>query len=133
MSYYNQKENVSQLPIYIKALEIFSLCRNVSSYLTENKNILKLQQSSNNIDQNATVLILNSLALPQEIVAIATTNNPVLRANHLASLQYLVSNMVQKSKRLETLSNTGKDYIHLLQQELYKLKKLHSNWTTTIN
>ncbi|WP_194768489.1 hypothetical protein [Tamlana sp. I1] len=124
--------NLSELPIYQKALEIFTLSQNISMYLKDDLSILKPDGSEDNDIYFSGDIIQQSVALAPEILNAELERHSERRHKHIASLKRLTNKLYKNSYRLERSNSNGKDFLPILRNELRKFKKLQRNWMLTL-
>jgi hypothetical protein len=116
------------LPIYCKALEIFKLSRNVASYISFDKNIIEMHQSTISKDVQAGILTMNSLALAPKIAAAETNSKFEIKMRHARTLKKLSKQLQKACDHLENTNCQGKEFIQLLKNEIQLFKKMQRSW-----
>ncbi|GAB1857288.1 hypothetical protein MHTCC0001_21240 [Flavobacteriaceae bacterium MHTCC 0001] len=129
---HNTPLNLSELPIYQKALEIFSLSQSISSYLNEDLSALKEDGSEDTSIYFSGDIVQQSISLAPEIEHAARERYSDRKHRHLATLRRLTNMLYKNSYRLEKSNSNGKDFLPLLRRELKKFKKLQHNWMLTL-
>jgi len=112
-----QSQNLNQLSLYQKSLEIFKLSRDVASYVTDDKGILSMYRSGSKSDNYADNLVMNAFRLVPKIVETETQENPSLKLKYAKSLRYFIDRIYQDCKRLESTKIQGKDFVIMLREE----------------
>ncbi|WP_242121616.1 hypothetical protein [Aestuariivivens sediminicola] len=128
----NTPSNLSELPIYRKALEIFALSQNISVYLNHDLSTLREDGSE---DQNIYFsgdIVQQSVSLAPEIMNAELERHSERKYKHIASLKRLTNLLYKNSYRLERSNSNGKDFLPVLRRELKKFKKLQSSWMLTL-
>ncbi|WP_346881627.1 hypothetical protein [uncultured Algibacter sp.] len=128
----NTPLNLSELPIYKKALEIFVLSQNISTCLNEDLSSLKLDGSEDNDIYFSGDIIQQSVSLAPEILNAERQRYSNRKHKHIASLRRLTNKLYKNSYRLEKSNSNGKDFLPILRSELKKFKKLQSSWMLTL-
>ncbi|MFD0861457.1 hypothetical protein ACFQ1M_04510 [Sungkyunkwania multivorans] len=123
---------LNQLPVYKKAIEIFSLSRRIASYLTYDKDLLQMEFSKERVDHEAGDLVMQSLGLAPSIAAVQTQQSYLLKMQHAQSLRKLTIGIGKLCERLEASSAEGKEFLQLLRKELKKFRKLQRDWMATL-
>ncbi len=131
MSVY-QSQNLNQLNIYQKSLDIFKLARLVASYVTDDKNIISMYRSGNKSDNYADNLVMNAFRLVPKIVETETQENPSLKLKYAKSLRYFIDIIYQDCKSLESTKIQGIDFVILLRKELKNLRKIHKHYVNSL-
>ena len=78
-------QNITQLPVYKKALDIFQVSRGIACAISEKRHVLEMGYSTNENDQVAGTLVSTSLKLFPELAAIqnATNRKNILKRAHM--------------------------------------------------
>lgn len=129
---YNTPLNLSELPIYKKALEIFALSQNIAMYLTHDLSSLKPDGTEDNNIYFSGDIVQQSVSLAPEIVNAELERYSENKHKHIASLKHLTNKLYKNSYRLERTNSNGKDFLPILRSELKKFKKLQSSWMLTL-
>lgn len=128
----NTPLNLSELPIYQKALEIFALSQDISMYLNYDLSGLKSDGSEDNNIYFSGDIIQQSVSLAPEILNAELERHSERKHKHIASLRKLTNRLYKNSYRLEHSNSNGKDFLPILRSELKKFKKLQSSWMLTL-
>ncbi|WP_298536415.1 hypothetical protein [uncultured Algibacter sp.] len=128
----NTPLNLSELPIYQKALEIFALSQNISVYLNHDLSSLKPDGSEDNDIYFSGDIIQQSVSLAPEILSAELERHTERKHKHLDSIRKLTNRLYKNSYRLERSNSNGKDFLPVLRSELKKFKKLQSSWMLTL-
>lgn len=129
---HNTPVNLSELPIYQKAIEIFALSQSISSYLNEDLSALKNDGSEDGNIYFSGDIVQQSISLAPEIENVARERHSERKHRHLASLRRLTNTLYKNSYRLEKSNSNGKDFLPVLRRELKKFKKLQHSWMLTL-
>jgi hypothetical protein len=129
---HNTPVNLSELPIYQKAIEIFALSQSISLYLNEDLAALKEDGSEDNNIYFSGDIIKHSVSLAPEIEKAERERYSDRKYRHIASLRRLTHMLYKNSYRLEKSNSNGKDFLPVLRRELKKFKKLQHNWMLTL-
>jgi hypothetical protein len=128
----NTPQNLSELPIYKKALEIFALSQNISVYLNHDLSGLSEDGSEDNNIYFSGDIVQQSVSLAPEIVNAELERYSERKHRHIASLRRLTNMLYKNSYRLEHSNSNGKDFLPILRSELRKFKKLQRSWMLTL-
>ena len=128
----NTPLNLSELPIYQKALEIFALSQDISMYLNYDLSGLKSDGSEDNNIYFSGDIIQQSVSLAPEILNAELERHSERKHKHIASIRKLTNRLYKNSYRLEHSNSNGKDFLPILRSELKKFKKLQSSWMLTL-
>jgi hypothetical protein len=129
---HNTPPNLSDLPVYQKALEIFALSQNISTYLNHDLSNLKSDGSEDVDIYFSGDIIQQSVSLVPEIMNAEMERYSERRHKHIDSLKRLTNKLYKNSYRLERSNSNGKDFLPILRSELKKFKKLQRTWLLTL-
>lgn len=124
--------NNSHSAIYNKALEIFSLSRSISNYLTQD--LVHLQRNGTE-DPNIYFtgdIVQQSVSLGPEILKAESQPFSAEKHRYAASVMRLSNLLYKNCERLERVNSNGKDFLPLLRKELKKFRKLQHTWRLTL-
>jgi hypothetical protein len=128
----NTPQNLSELPVYKKAIEILSLSQNISKYLNDDLSGLKTDGTEDENIYFSGDIIQQSVSLVPEIVNAELERYSERRHKHIASLKRITNMLYKNSYRLERSNSNGKDFLPILRKELKKFKKLQRTWLLTL-
>jgi len=129
---YNTPSNLSDLPVYQKALEIFTLSQNISMYLNNDLSSLNPDGSEDINIYFSGDIIQQSVSLAPEIVNAELERYSDRRHKHIDSLKRLTNKIYKNSYKLEQSNSDGKDFLPVLRSELKKFKKLQRTWMLSL-
>ncbi len=124
--------NFPKSPIYNKAIEIFMLSRNISSYLVEDFNSRSAEHIDHPVIYFSGDIIQQSNSLAPEILKAESKPFQEDRFKHIASLEKLTTSLTINCERLEKFPSNGKDFLPILKKELKKFRKLQRKWLMTL-
>ena len=128
----NTPSYLSELPIYKKAIEIFTLSQSISMYLSTDLSALKSDGSEDTNIYFTGDIIQQSVSLAPEIVNAELERCSDRKYKHIASLKRLTNMLYKNSYRLEGSNSNGKDFLPILRSELKKFKQLQRSWMLTL-
>ena len=128
----NTPSNLSELPVYQKALEIFALSQNISTYLNHDLSNLKLDGSEDNNIYFSGDIVQQSVSLVPEIVNAELERYSERKHKHIASIKRLTNLLYKNSYRLERSNSNGEDFLPVLRSELKKFKQLQRSWMLSL-
>lgn len=126
------ERNLNQLVIYQKSLYIFKLARRITSYITNDKDVLSMYLSDKRSYRYADNLLMNALGLVPKIVETECEENPGLKLKYAVSLRYFIDRLYQNCLQLESTKIQGKDFVKLLRKELKNLRQIHKNYVKSL-
>ncbi len=127
-----QSQNLNELNIYQKSLDIFKLSRHVASYLTDDKDVISMYRSGKKTDNYADNLVMNAFRLVPKIVETEIQDNPSLKLKYAKSLRYFIDRIYKDCKSLESSKIQGKDFVRMLRKELKSLREIHKNYVNSL-
>lgn len=128
----NTPSNLSDLPIYKKAIEIFALSQNISMYLTHDLSALRSDGTEDSNIYFSGDIVQQSVSLVPEIIKAELERCSDRKHKHIASLKRLTNMLYKNSYRLERSNSNGKDFLPILRSELKKFKQLQRSWMLTL-
>ena len=128
----NTPSNLSELPVYKKAIEILSLSQRISMYLNHDLSGLKADGTEDANIYFSGDIIQQSVSLVPEIINAELERYSERKHKHIASLRRLTNMLYTNSYRLEKSDSNGKDFLPILRSELKKFKKLQRSWLLTL-
>ncbi len=126
------QNNLNQLVIYRKSMDIFKLSRHIASYISYDKDILSMHKSLKKADKYASNLVMDALGLVPKIAETENQKNPKLKLKYAKSLRYFIDQLYDDCKQLEHTIIQGKDFFKLLRKELKKLREIHKHYVNSI-
>jgi hypothetical protein len=120
------------LPIYKKALEIFSLSRRISSYLNYDLAPLKVDGTEDKHIYFSGDIVMQSESLVPEIIKAEVEQFSDKKYQHIETVNRLTNLLDKNCKRLEKSNSNGKEFLPILRQELKKFRKLQRHWMLTL-
>ncbi|MBQ4820390.1 hypothetical protein [Aquimarina sp. MMG016] len=117
--------------LYKKAVEIFTLSRDISQYLVHD--LAPLQNNTENPHIYFTGdIIRQSDSLATKIITAENQTFQDDRIKQANSLIRLTNRIYKNCERLEQVESNGKDFLPVLRKELRKFKRLQRNWMMTL-
>jgi len=116
------------LPVYRKALELCHMSREIASYVSFNKNLLKLYQSNSHRDLIADSLLTDAILIPQKIALAENTACHTERMKIATYINIMIRNMNSYCRGLENDGVKDKEYLDLLRREVKSFSKSFKIW-----
>lgn len=129
--YYNPVP-LSNSPIYKKAVEIFTLSKNISQYLIHDLSKLDKDGREHPDIYFTGDIVQKSVSLFPEIANAESKAFSDEKHKHAASVLFLTKSLYQNCLRLEQSVPNGKEFITLLRNELKRFRKMQRNWLLTL-
>lgn len=121
-------DNFRYLPVYRKALELRHMSREIASYVSFNKNMLKLYQSNSHRDAIAGSLLTDAILIPQKIALAENTSCPNERMKIAIYINIMIRNINSYCRGLEKDGVKEREYLNLLRQEVKSFRKSFKVW-----
>ncbi len=124
--------NNPQSALYKKALEIFTLSRHISFYISHD---LACLQKNGKEDTNIYFtgdIIQQSVSLAPQILKAESQFFSEEKHKYAASVMRLSNLLYKNCERLERINSNGKDFLPLLRKEIKKFRKLQHIWRLTL-
>ena len=119
---------LNDMPIYKKAIEIFSLSRKISSYLNYDLSALKVDGTEDKHIYFSGDIVQQSESLVPEIIKAEEERFSEKKYIHIASVNRLTNLLFKNCLRLEQSNSNGKDFLPILRHELKKFRKIQQHW-----
>lgn len=124
-------KNLSALPVYRKALELCKISREIASYVTFNKDLLKLYQSNSLRDIIADSLLTDTILIPKKIALAESKGTHSERQKSAVYISIMIRNLMSYCNGLEKDGVKEKEYLNLLRQEIKSFRKTFKSWRTS--
>ena len=121
-----------QSALHQKAMDIFTLARNVSAYFVYD---LAHLQSNGHEDPGIYFtgdIVQQSVSLAPEILKAESLPFAEEKYKSAASVTRLTNLLYKNCERLEQLNSNGKDFLPLLRSEIKKFRRLQRTWMLTL-
>jgi len=126
-------KNLGTIPVYKKALDLCSMSREIASYVSYNKDLLKLYKSNSLRDTIADSLLTDAIIIPQKIAQAENSNSNYIRTKNIVLINIMMCNILSYCKGLEMDGLKEKEYINLLRKEIKSFRILYKVWKRSIN
>lgn len=120
------------MPIYKKALDIFTLSQNISEYLNHDLSDLNQDGSEKKGIYFSGDIVMQSTSLAPEILKAELEQCSDRRHKHAARVRIMTNLLYRNSYRLEKCDSNGKEFLPLLRRELKKFRKMQRHWMMTL-
>ncbi len=124
--------SVKQLPLYKKAIDIYTLSRKTTAFLTKNRPLHQLYTSTDKTEVMLEEMVINALTVPPKIAVAQTTNNTKLRIESIQSIIPHIEKIRENCIQLRKLSRQNQEHTNLLSLELSKFKKMYRQWSVLL-
>ncbi len=125
--------NRGPILVYKKALQLYELSRHVVSYVSFNKDLIKLYQSNSLRDSIAGSLLTDTALISKKIEQVVYSNSYTVRVQNTTFINIMIRNLNSYCTGLEKDGVKEKEYLQLLRQEIKSFRKAFKKWTNSLN
>ncbi|MFS4456178.1 hypothetical protein [Maribacter sp. 2304DJ31-5] len=126
------RRNLRHIPIYRKALELCTMSREIASYVSFNKDLLRLYESNSLRDIIANSLLTDAILIPQKIAEVESSKSNSDRMKQVTFINIMIRNINSYCLGLEKDGVKEIEYIHLLRKEIRSFRRHYSKWKLSI-
>lgn len=124
-------KNLRHIPIYKKALELCIVSREIASYVSFNKDLLRLYESTSLRDVMANSLLTDSILIPQKIAQTEFSESTSERLKNVSFINIMIRNINSYCLGLEKDGVKETEYLNLLREELKSFRKHYKKWKSS--
>ena len=124
-------KNLKTVPIYRKALKLCIMSREIASYVSFNKDLLKLYKSHSLRDIIAEALLTDTILIPKQIAEVEYSDSQSVRLKNLTYINIMIRNINSYCTGLEKDGVREKEYLNLLRMEIKGFRKSFKEWRKT--
>ncbi|KAA2218218.1 MULTISPECIES: hypothetical protein [Maribacter] len=121
-------KNLKNIPVYRKALELCRMSREIASYVSFNKDLLRLYESNSLRDIIANSILTDAILIPQKIALVESSRSTSERLQNLSFINIMIRNINSYCLGLEKDGVKETEYINLLRSELKSFRKYYRKW-----
>jgi hypothetical protein len=125
-------KNLRTVPVYRKALELCAMSREIASYVTFNKDLLKLYKSNSLRDIIADSLLTDAIMIPQKIAQTEFSLSHDEKLRNVSYINIMIKNINSYCTGLERDGVKEKEYLNLLRQEIKSFRISFKKWTGSL-
>lgn len=125
-------KNLRTVPVYRKALELCAMSREIASYVTFNKDLLKLYKSNSLRDIIADSLLTDAILIPQKIAQTESSLSHDEKLRNVSYINIMIKNINSYCTGLERDGVKEKEYLNLLRQEIKSFRRSFKKWTGSL-
>ena len=125
-------KNFKSIPVYRKALDLCTISREIASFVSYNKDLLKLYQSNSLRDHIADSLLTDAILIPKHIAEAETSDSQAERMKSARFINIMLKNIVSYCNGLEKDGVREKEYLNLLRQEIRSFRKTFRIWRKSL-
>lgn len=121
-----------QSPLHKKAMDIFTLSRNISTFLIHDLAPLSANDKDDPNIYFTGDIVQQSVSLAPEILKAESQSFLEEKHKYAASIIRLTNSLYKNCERLENVNSNGKDFLPILRSELKKFRRLQRTWMLTL-
>ena len=121
-------KNLGSVPVYRKALDLCEMSREIASYVSFNKDLLKLYQSNSLRDSIADSLLTDTILIPKKIAQTEHSKSYNERINNVSFINIMIRNINSYCLGLEKDGVKEVEYLNLLRSEIKSFRKSFKEW-----
>ena len=126
-------KSLGNIPVYKKALDLCSMSREIASYVSYNKDLLKLYQSNSLRDHIADSLLTDAILIPQQIAQAESSRSLAVRIKSASFVNIMIRNIISYCNGLEKDGVKETEYLNLLRREIRSFRKSFKVWRKSIS
>ncbi len=126
------QNNFRSIPIYRKALDLCTISREIASFVSYNKDLLKLYQSNSLRDHIADSLLTDAILIPKHIAEAETSDSQAVRMKSARFINIMIRNIISYCNGLEKDGVKEKEYLNLLRKEIKSFRKTFRIWRKSL-
>jgi hypothetical protein len=120
--------NLGAMPVYKKALELREISRAIGSYLSFNKDFIKLCKSNSLRDNILDLLIVDSVSIPEQIALAESSKSYKEQLKSVTFINIMIRNINSYCMGLEKDGVKEKEYLNLLKSEISSFRESFKKW-----
>ena len=125
-------KNLRTVPVYRKALDLCKMSREIATYVSYNKDLLKLYQSNSHRDIIADSLVTDAILIPQQIAQAEYSESNAVRMKSATFINIMIRNILSYCNGLEKDGVKEKEYLNLLRTEIKGFRKSFKAWRRSL-
>lgn len=125
-------QNLRTVPVYRKSLALCEMSREIASYVTFNKDLLKLYKSNSLRDIMADSLLTDTILIPQKIAIAQSTKSYAERIQTTSFINIMIRNISSYCNGLEHDGVKEKEYLNLLRGEIATFRSSFKKWRKSL-
>lgn len=126
-------QSFRSLPVYRKALELCQMSREIASYVSFNKDLLKLYKSNSLRDIIADSLLTDTILIPQKIAQAESSSSLSERMKSAMYINIMIRNINSYCTGLEKDGVREKEYLNLLREEIRSFRRSFKEWRKSLS
>ena len=116
-------KNLTSLTVYQKALDLTAMSREIASYFSYNKDLVKLYESRSLRDTIADSIVQDADLIPEHIAQAARSDSNSTRLKYVGLTQIMIRNILSYCNVLEHDGVQEREYINLFRKEIGSFRR----------
>ncbi|TMM53153.1 hypothetical protein FEE95_18970 [Maribacter algarum] len=125
-------ENFGAVKVYQKAESLYELSRHLVSYVSFNKDLVKLYQSNSLRDIIANSLLTDARLISKNMAQALSSKSYSERLRNATFINIMIRNINSYCTGLEKDGVKEKEYLNLLRSEIKSFRKSYLKWIRTL-
>lgn len=121
-------KNLGAIPVYKKAQKLCEMSRHIASYVSFNKDLLKLYQSNSLRDVIAGSLLIDTTLITKQIAQAEYSKSYAERIKSATFINIMIHNINSYCTGLEKDGVKEKEYVNLLRNEISSFRNTFKKW-----
>ena len=126
-------ENLGSVPVYQKAESLYEVSRHLVSYVSFNKDLVKLYQSKSLRDIMANSLLTDARLISKNMAQALASESYGDRRRNAAFINIMIHNINSYCTGLEKDGVREKEYLNLLRNEVKSFRTSFTKWIRTLS
>ncbi|MFS4493865.1 hypothetical protein [Maribacter sp. 2308TA10-17] len=125
-------ENLGAVKVYQKAESLYEISRHLVSYVSFNKDLVKLYQSNSLRDIIANSLLTDTRLISKNMAQALSSKSYSERLQNATFINIMIRNINSYCTGLEKDGVKEKEYLNLLRKEIKSFRKSFKKWIRTL-
>lgn len=125
-------KNLGSIPVYQKAESLYEISRHLASYISFNKDLVKLYQSNSLRDNIADSLLTDTRLISMNMAQALSSKSYKDRIRNVKFISVMIRNVNSYCLGLEKDGLKEKEYINLLRKEIRGFRVSFKKWIRTL-
>lgn len=125
-------KNLRTVPVYGKSLELCQMSREIASYFSFNKDLMKLYQSPGLRDVIADAILTDAILIPQQIAQAERSSSRSVKMQSASFIGIMIRNINSYCTGLEKDGIKETEYVNLLRKEVKSFRKYFKKWRLSL-
>lgn len=126
-------ENMDTIPVYHKALKLCEISKHIASYVSFNKDLVKLYQSNSLRDIIADSLLIDTTQIRKQILQAEHSTSYTERIENASNINIMIRNINSYCTGLEKDGVKEIEYVDLLRNEISSFRSTYKKWKNSFS